>query len=238
MLHPKMAGGEFMGFADIATLTALRLVHDVVRISGAGFSGSFKKHCMDLARKISLLTHLLEEIRDSKNSHNNGEMGSSSSFNSCISDLTLAIQAAKKLLFAANNFDNSKISSVSIYIYMDYCFFIYFCFMNLSFRDCMNWISKWVFCIFWLNCWNDVGSCYFCWFDWFLDLLSFGMGIDFYRCRFDLLTVVLEFLAIRNWKNGLIWSEFCRVVMWFSVRMNMHLAILLNLGRRHNKLDN
>ncbi|XP_022877006.1 U-box domain-containing protein 11-like [Olea europaea var. sylvestris] len=108
MLHPKMAGGEFMGFADIATLTALRLVNDVVRISGAGFSGSFKKHCMDLARKISLLTHLLEEIRDSKNSHNNGEMGSSSSFNSCISDL---IQAAKKLLFAANNFDNSKISS-------------------------------------------------------------------------------------------------------------------------------
>lgn len=135
MLHPKMAGGEFMGFADIATLTALRLVNDVVRISGAGFSGSFKKHCMDLARKISLLTHLLEEIRDSKNSHNNGEMGSSSSFNSCISDL---IQAAKKLLFAANNFDNSKISSVSIYIYMDYCFFIYFCYMNLSFRDCMN----------------------------------------------------------------------------------------------------
>ncbi|CAI9768116.1 unnamed protein product [Fraxinus pennsylvanica] len=106
-----MAGKDLMGVTGIATSTPLRLVHDVVRISGAGFSGSFKKNCMDLARRISLLTHLLEEIGDSKNSHDNGEMGSSSSFNSCISELKLAIQAAKKLLIAANNFDNSKISS-------------------------------------------------------------------------------------------------------------------------------
>ncbi|KAL2558920.1 U-box domain-containing protein 10 [Forsythia ovata] len=106
-----MAGEDFTGVSGCATSAPIRLVDDIVRISGDGFSGSFKKDCVDLARRISLLAHLLEEIRDSKNSNNNGEMGFYSFFSSCISDLTLALQAAKRLLFAANNFNNSKISS-------------------------------------------------------------------------------------------------------------------------------
>ncbi|KAG8382788.1 hypothetical protein BUALT_Bualt05G0113700 [Buddleja alternifolia] len=108
-----MAGGDTMEADGGATTAPLRLIRDVVRISGAGFSGSFKKDCADLARRISLLSHLLEEIRDSKKIHENGEIGasSSSSFSFCISDLTVALQAAKRLVFAANNFECSKISS-------------------------------------------------------------------------------------------------------------------------------
>lgn len=65
-----------------------------------GFFGSFKKDCTDLARKVSLLTHLFEEIREFK-----GDVGVSSTSNSCLLDLSLSLQAAKRLLFAANNFD-------------------------------------------------------------------------------------------------------------------------------------
>ncbi|KAL3830809.1 hypothetical protein ACJIZ3_019611 [Penstemon smallii] len=94
-----MAGEE-------STVAPLRLIHDVVRISAGGFSGFFKKDCSDLSRRVSLLAHLLEEIRDSK-IRGNGEVGSNFSF----SDLTHALQASKRLVFAANNFHNSKISS-------------------------------------------------------------------------------------------------------------------------------
>ncbi|GFQ04561.1 U-box domain-containing protein 11 [Phtheirospermum japonicum] len=90
------------------TTAALRLVHDVVRISGAGFSGSFKKDCTDLARRVSLLAHLLEEIKDSKKIQVNCEVGPSSFSSSCFAELALALQAAKRLVFAANDFDNSK----------------------------------------------------------------------------------------------------------------------------------
>lgn len=80
-----------------------------------GFFGSFKKDCTDLARKVSLLTHLFEEIREFK-----GDVGASSSstFNSCLFDLSLSLQAAKRLLFAANNFDpnNSSVSNCSIFV--------------------------------------------------------------------------------------------------------------------------
>ncbi|GER48799.1 U-box domain-containing protein [Striga asiatica] len=100
-----MAAGE-------DTAEALRLVRDVVGISAAGFSGFFKKDCTDLARRVSLLAHLLEEIRDTKKSKKKCEVGSSSFSNSCFSDLILSLQAAKGLVFAANDFDSSKLSSV------------------------------------------------------------------------------------------------------------------------------
>lgn len=90
--------------------TPLRLVQDVMRISTVGFFGSFKKDCTDLARKISLLTHLFEEIREFK-----GNVGASSStFNSCLFDLSLSLQAAKRLLFAANNFDSNNSSDGAV----------------------------------------------------------------------------------------------------------------------------
>ncbi|KAL2509694.1 U-box domain-containing protein 11 [Forsythia ovata] len=103
-----MAGDDTATVAGGTTGVPLRLIHDVVRISGPGFSGPFKKDCMDLARRVSLLAHLLEEIGDSKKTHKNHE---TSSLNSCFSDLAMALQAAKRLLFAANNFEDSKISS-------------------------------------------------------------------------------------------------------------------------------
>ncbi|XP_022871276.1 uncharacterized protein LOC111390459 [Olea europaea var. sylvestris] len=84
-----------------------RLIHHVVKISGLGFSGCLKD-CTDLAHRVSLLTHLLEEIGDSKKTHKYHE----TSLNSCFSDLSLALQAAIRLLFAANNFEDSKISSL------------------------------------------------------------------------------------------------------------------------------
>ncbi|KAK6134212.1 hypothetical protein DH2020_032017 [Rehmannia glutinosa] len=103
--------GEDTTAADGGVTTPLRLVGDVVRISGDGFSGFFKRDCTDLARRVSLLAHLLEEIRDSKKIQVNCEVGSSSFSSSCFADLTLALQAAKRLVFAANNFENSKFSS-------------------------------------------------------------------------------------------------------------------------------
>lgn len=107
-----MAGGDTTAaVAGESIDTALRAVHDVVRISGSGFSGAFKRDCTDLARRVSLLAHLLEEIRDFKT---HLVLASSSSSGSCLSDLSLALQAAKRVLLSANNID-SKISSVSIY---------------------------------------------------------------------------------------------------------------------------
>lgn len=90
---------------------ALLTLHEVVQISASGFSGVFKKDCADLARRVSLLAHLLEEIRDF-NSHSitTSSSSSSSSSSCCLSDLTIALEAARRVLHSANNVD-SKISS-------------------------------------------------------------------------------------------------------------------------------
>ncbi|CAI9296862.1 unnamed protein product [Lactuca saligna] len=93
-----------------AIQSLLRLVRDVARCPGTGFSGDFKKDCTDLSRRVALLSHLLEEIRDFKGDLRLlDESASSSSSSSCLSDLTVALQAAKKLLVIAGNFDQ-KIS--------------------------------------------------------------------------------------------------------------------------------
>ncbi|KAL3631387.1 U-box domain-containing protein 11 [Castilleja foliolosa] len=89
----------------------LRLVHEIVRISGLGFSGSFKKDCTDLARRVSLLAHLFEEIKDSEKTQENCDVGPSSLSSSCFAELTFALQAAKRLVFAANNSESSKFCS-------------------------------------------------------------------------------------------------------------------------------
>lgn len=114
-----MAGGET---AAIAAL--LRLVREIGRISGGGFGGNFKRDCSDLGRRIALLSHLIDEIRDLKLDFGQlNASGSSSSSSSCLSDLTVALQAAKRLLLSAGNFV-TNISSVSIFQYC-VCIYIY-----------------------------------------------------------------------------------------------------------------
>ncbi|XAR72263.1 Ubiquitin--protein ligase [Bertholletia excelsa] len=100
-----MAGGEAAVAGDGAQ-AALRLVRDIGRLSAAGFGGAFKRDCTDLSRRVALLAHLLEEIMDFKGENSESLDASAISF----SDLTAVIQAAKRLLSAAGNFD-SKISS-------------------------------------------------------------------------------------------------------------------------------
>ncbi|KAL8052957.1 hypothetical protein ABFX02_05G039500 [Erythranthe guttata] len=122
-----MAAGETTAAEDGATAAPLRLIRDVARISTAGFSGVFKKDCADLARRVSLLAHLLEEIRDSKKIQENGEVvvgptsSSSSSYLSYISDVTVALQAAKRLVSAANNFDDSKNGATKKFFFQFQC---------------------------------------------------------------------------------------------------------------------
>lgn len=72
------------------------------------------RRTVQICREESLSwLHLFEEIRDvESNSRPLNDTASSSSSFSWFSDLTLTIQAAKRLLSAADNFD-SKISSVS-----------------------------------------------------------------------------------------------------------------------------
>ncbi|XP_027100000.1 U-box domain-containing protein 11-like [Coffea arabica] len=111
-----MAGGDATTAVagDRPLQAPLRLVHDVVRISQAGFSGSFQKDCTNLARRVSLLAHLLEEIKEFKGYDDNGHAGSSSSSsNSSLFDLSLALESAKRLLLAANTFD-PEISSAEL----------------------------------------------------------------------------------------------------------------------------
>nr|XP_043631565.1 U-box domain-containing protein 10-like [Erigeron canadensis] len=105
-----MAGGVESTAVLAATQSLLRLVRDISRTSAGGFSGDFKKDCTDLSRRIALLSHLFEEIRDFNGELDNFNSSSSSSNSSnWVSDLIISIQSAKKLLSIAANFDH-KIS--------------------------------------------------------------------------------------------------------------------------------
>ncbi|GAA0174404.1 ubiquitin-protein ligase [Lithospermum erythrorhizon] len=102
-------GGATTPPSNTTTISnSLRLVSDVVHIS-SNLHGLFKKECIDLARRVSLLAHLLEEIKDSSNQHLPSSSSSSSStdFSAdfCLFDLSIALQGAKRLLLSANNFD-------------------------------------------------------------------------------------------------------------------------------------
>ncbi|KAL1531927.1 U-box domain-containing protein 10-like [Salvia divinorum] len=93
-----------------AAAVLLRLVRDVARISAVGFSGFFKRECAELGRRVSLLAHFLQEIEESERIQQNCQLGSSSFSNSGFADLNLALLVAKRLLFAANDFDNSELT--------------------------------------------------------------------------------------------------------------------------------
>ncbi|KAK4785579.1 hypothetical protein SAY86_002268 [Trapa natans] len=96
------------------TADLLELVHDIVRISGStsdsrkavGGGDLFRKDCTDLVRKISLLTHLFEEIRDSTG----GSISRSPLEDKWCVDLAAALHAAKRLLSVAFNFDSAASS--------------------------------------------------------------------------------------------------------------------------------
>lgn len=79
--------------------TSLLLLHDVSRLSAAGFTSPFRRDCTDLSRRVSLLSHLLEEIRD-----NLSNCEAPSSFPS-LDELAEAIKEVKKVVLAAGKFE-------------------------------------------------------------------------------------------------------------------------------------
>lgn len=107
-------------------LALLGFVRDVVRMSAGMNSGGevFKRDCTDLVRRIVLLTHLFEEIRDFKGLEFDASTSSSSSSSSAavtardsspfpwLSDLVAALKDAKRLIFIASTFRSCS-SSVS-----------------------------------------------------------------------------------------------------------------------------
>ncbi|KAK7317855.1 hypothetical protein RJT34_02429 [Clitoria ternatea] len=95
----------------------LSLVHDIAGMCAGSSSATpiaadamFRKDCTDLVRRISLLTHLFEEIKELNNNNNNvvhsasSSSASSSSSSSWSSDLVLALHSARRLLSVARNF--------------------------------------------------------------------------------------------------------------------------------------
>ncbi|KAF5207521.1 Ring-type e3 ubiquitin transferase [Thalictrum thalictroides] len=103
----REGGGEIGQFGQLL----LDLVHDIGRIGG--FGDVLKKDCCDLSRRISLLSHLFEEIRDFKAessiiSSSSSSTGSSSLSISCLEELSLELKAARRLLLVALNY-NSEI---------------------------------------------------------------------------------------------------------------------------------
>lgn len=69
-------------------------------------AGVYKKDCTDLIRRVSLLSYLVEEIRESTPMDSGA---SSSSESDWWSDLVVALQAAKRLLSSARDSSVSKI---------------------------------------------------------------------------------------------------------------------------------
>ncbi|XP_022939858.1 uncharacterized protein LOC111445603 isoform X1 [Cucurbita moschata] len=94
-------------------LQLLDLVRDFVLMSGRSITGAgdvMKKDCTDLIRRIALLIHLAEEITNfcggfrDKFEALTDSIASSSSCLDCLSEVVGAIQAAKRLLYAAMTF--------------------------------------------------------------------------------------------------------------------------------------
>ncbi|XP_054810526.1 U-box domain-containing protein 11-like [Prosopis cineraria] len=120
-----MAGGATSAVAEDRTPELISLVYDIVGMCG-GVGGSssapaidadavFKKDCTDLVRRISLLTYLFEEIRDSKNTvtdsgNLDASTSSTGSASSWSSDLVLALHSAKRLISVARNFHSNSSS--------------------------------------------------------------------------------------------------------------------------------
>ncbi|KAI7754974.1 hypothetical protein M8C21_005620 [Ambrosia artemisiifolia] len=99
-----------------AIQSLLRLVRDIARRSTTGFTGPFKKDCSDMCRRVALLSHLFEEIRDYQGDLRPLDLdmsasSSSSNSTSSLSELTQALKGAKKLVLFAGSFNNNNIST-------------------------------------------------------------------------------------------------------------------------------
>ena len=102
-----------------------------VAVGGGGNDGwSFRKDCTDLVQRISLLTHLFEEIREFRAQSVDDAASAASTTSddvdvesSWLSDLVGALRAAKRLLSLAENF-RSKSSSVGFMLFF-VCLFVY-----------------------------------------------------------------------------------------------------------------
>ncbi|XP_009103205.1 U-box domain-containing protein 11 [Brassica rapa] len=88
----------------IPPASLLKLIAEIAEIPLN--AGVFKKDCTDLTRRVSLLTHLVEEIKDSN------QIDSSSSENDWWSDLVVALQASKRVLSSAR--DSSDVAAKRI----------------------------------------------------------------------------------------------------------------------------
>ena len=88
-------------------LLVLELVREVtaagIAVGGTNDGVSFRKDCTDLVRKISLLSHLLEEIREFRAASAVSDDVDVES-ESWSSDLVVALRAAKRLLSLTENF--------------------------------------------------------------------------------------------------------------------------------------
>ncbi|XP_020680545.1 U-box domain-containing protein 11 [Dendrobium catenatum] len=118
-----------MAFAPVAVRTAdalLALAHELAAMAAdAGAAGSMAGESLRLARKVSLLVHLLEEIRDFA-WRNGGEAPSSSSPAdklkwSCISEMVVALQVVRRFLIlhrgrilGENSVAESKCNNITI----------------------------------------------------------------------------------------------------------------------------
>ena len=99
----------------------LELVREVtatgIAVGSGGNDGwSFRKDYTDLGQRISLLTHLLEEIREFRAASAATSDDVDVESLSWSSDLVVALGAAKRLLSLAENF-YSKSSSVSFMLF-------------------------------------------------------------------------------------------------------------------------
>ncbi|CAH8355387.1 unnamed protein product [Eruca vesicaria subsp. sativa] len=88
-----------MAGVTVSPSSLLELIAEIAEIPIN--AGVFKKDCADLIRRVCLLTHLVEEIRDSKPIDS---AAASSSENDWSSDLVVGLRAAKYLLSSATRF--------------------------------------------------------------------------------------------------------------------------------------
>lgn len=144
-----MAGDEVAGDAVAVAVAGdrvselLALVHDIVAMCAAGAGGSssgaaidaadavvFRKDCTDLVRRISLLAHLFEEIRDSSNDTDAADavvVDSENLDDAWSSDLVLALNSSKRLLYVARNFRSNCVSVSCLLDLLSFSSSAFFC---------------------------------------------------------------------------------------------------------------
>ena len=134
-----------MAGVAVSPASLLDVIAEIAEISAN--TGVFKKDCADLARRVCLLTHLVEEIRDSPQTPTAEESDASSSCEcDWWSDLVVGLQAAKRLLSAATCFQ-ARESSVSI---LNECYRIHEAFARFGIQCSGStlyitiWFSDWM----------------------------------------------------------------------------------------------